>query len=103
MYAVVQSGGRQYRVQTGDQILVEKLPVEAGEQITLGEVLLVSGDAGVKVGTPLVEGAKVLVTVLAEEKGPKIRIFKYRPKQRYRRRKGHRQTYTRLRVDEIVA
>jgi len=81
---------------------VEKLPVEVGQQITLDEVLLVAGDAEVRIGTPLVEGAKVLATVVAQEKGPKIRIFKYRPKQRYRRRMGHRQTYTRLRVDEIV-
>lgn len=102
MYAVVRSGGRQYRVQAGDQFLVEKLPVEAGQQITLDEVLLVADDDGAKIGTPLVEGARVIATVLAQEKGPKIRIFKYRPKQRYRRRAGHRQTYTRLRVDEIV-
>ncbi len=103
MYAVVRSGGRQYKVQAGDQILVEKLPVEAGQQITLDEVLLVKDGDEVKIGTPLVEGAKVVATVLAQEKGPKIRIFKYRPKQRYRRRMGHRQIYTRLRVDEIVA
>lgn len=103
MYAVIRSGGRQYRVQAGDQLLVEKLPVEAGQQITLDEVLLVAGEKETKIGTPLVEGAKVVATVLGQEKGPKIRIFKYRPKQRYRRRAGHRQTYTRLRVDEIVA
>ncbi|HHS98564.1 MAG TPA: 50S ribosomal protein L21, partial [Chloroflexi bacterium] len=96
MYAVVRSGGRQYRVQEGDQFLVEKLPVEVGQQIVLDEVLLVANGDEVKIGTPLVEGAKVLATVLAQEKGPKIRIFKYRPKQRYRRRMGHRQTYTRL-------
>ena len=102
MYAVVRSGGRQYRVQEGDQFLVEKLPVEVGQQIVLDEVLLVANGDEVKIGTPLVEGAKVLATVLAQEKGPKIRIFKYRPKQRYRRRMGHRQVYTRLRVDEIV-
>jgi len=102
VYAVVRTGGRQYRVQEGDQLLVEKLPVEAGQQIVLDEVLLVANGDDVKVGTPLVEGAKVRVTVLAQERGPKIRIFKYRPKQRYRRRMGHRQIYTRLRVDEIV-
>ncbi|HEY76063.1 MAG TPA: 50S ribosomal protein L21 [Thermoflexia bacterium] len=102
MYAVVRSGGRQYRVEEGDQFLVEKLPVEVGQQIELDEVLLVANGDDVKIGTPLVKGAKVRVTVLAQEKGPKIRIFKYRPKQRYRRRMGHRQTYTRLRVDEIV-
>lgn len=102
MYAVVRSGGRQYRAQAGDQLLVEKLPVEAGEQLTLDEVLLVADDDGVQVGTPLVDGAKVMATVLAQEKGPKIRIFKYKPRKRYRRHQGHRQMYTRLRIDEII-
>ncbi|MBN1955170.1 MAG: 50S ribosomal protein L21 [Anaerolineae bacterium] len=101
MYAVIQSGGRQYRVQPGDQLLVEKLPVAAGEKIELDQVLLVAGEQ-VKIGTPLVEGARVRASVVAEEKGPKIRIFKYRPRKRYRKRAGHRQTYTRLQIDEIV-
>lgn len=102
MYAIVRSGGRQYRVSVGDQLLVEKLPAQAGDQIVLDEVLLVAGGDGVRIGTPAVEGARVRATVLGQEKGPKIRIFKYIPKERYRRRQGHRQTYTRLRVDEIV-
>jgi large subunit ribosomal protein L21 len=102
LYAVVRSGGRQYRVQAGDQFLVEKLSAEAGQQLTLDEVLLVADEGKAKVGTPLVKGAKVKVTVVGQERGPKIRIFKYRPKQRYRRRLGHRQNYTRLRVDDIV-
>jgi len=102
VYAVVRSGGRQYRAEVGSELLVEKLPVEEGQQITLEEVLLVAGEGEVKIGTPLVKGARVVATVVAQEKGPKIHIFKYRPKQRYRRRQGHRQTYTRLRVDEIV-
>lgn len=102
MYAIVRSGGRQYRVSVGDQLLVEKLPVQAGEQIVLDEVLLVAGEDGVRVGAPLVDGAQVRATVLGQEKGPKIRIFKYIPKERYRRRQGHRQIYTRLRVDEIA-
>ncbi len=102
MYAVVRSGGRQYRVQAGDQFLVEKLPAEAGKRITLDEVLLVSTGDEVRIGTPLVEGARVVATVLGQEKGPKIRIFKYHPRKRYRLRAGHRQTYTRLRVDEIL-
>ncbi len=103
MYTVFQVSGRQYRAEVGDQFLVDKLSADAGQQVTLDEVLLVADGGEVQVGTPLVEGAKVKVTVLAHEKGPKIRVFKYRPKQRYRRRMGHRQTYTRLRVDEIVA
>ncbi len=103
MYAVVRTGGHQYRVSVGDQLLVEKLPVQEGEQVDLNEVLLVADDNGqVHIGTPLVEGARVRATVLAQEKGPKIRIFKYIPKERYRRRKGHRQWYTRLRVEEIL-
>lgn len=103
MYAVVRVGGRQYRAEPGAQFLVEKLPVPAGEQLTLDQVLLVGEGDQVQIGRPLVAGAVVKATVLTHEKGPKIRIFKYRPKERYRRRAGHRQTYTRLRVDEIVA
>ncbi|MCS7283764.1 MAG: 50S ribosomal protein L21 [Anaerolineae bacterium] len=103
MYAVVRTGGHQYRVSVGDQLLVEKLPVPEGAHIELEEVLLVADDSGqVRIGTPLVEGARVRARVLAQEKGPKIRIFKYIPKERYRRRKGHRQQYTRLQVEEIV-
>ena len=103
VYAVVKSGGRQFRASVGDTILVDRLPAAAGQQLELGEVLLVADGAQVKVGQPTVDGAKVVATVLAEEKGPKVRIFKYRPKERYRQRAGHRQLYTRLRVDEIVA
>jgi large subunit ribosomal protein L21 len=102
VYAVVKSGARQYRAEVGDTILVERVPGEVGEQLELKEVLLVADGEKVKVGQPAVKKAKVLATVVAQEKGPKVRIFKYRPKERYRRRIGHRQQYTRLRVDEIV-
>ncbi len=102
MYAVVKSGARQYRASIGDTIRVEKLPVDPGEQIELDEVLLVVNDDEVTIGQPSVEGAKVLATVVAQEKGPKITIFKYRPSKRYRRHAGHRQPYTRLRVDDII-
>lgn len=102
MYAVVKSGARQYRANVGDTIRVEKLSVDPGEQIELDEVLLVVDDDDVTIGQPSVEGAKVLATVVAQEKGPKITIFKYRPSKRYRRRAGHRQSYTRLRVDDII-
>ena len=101
MYAVLKSGARQYRATIGDTIRVEKLPIDPGEQIEL-EVLLVVDDNEVRVGQPTVEGAKVLATVVAQEKGPKITVFKYRPRKRYRRHAGHRQLYTRLRIDEIV-
>lgn len=102
MYAVVRSGGRQYRASVGDTVLVERLGAPVGQQLEMDQVLLIADGEQVTVGRPVVEGAKVLATVVAQEKGPKIRVFKYRPKQRYRRRAGHRQWYTRLRVDQIV-
>ena len=103
VYAVVKSGARQYRAEVGDTLLVERLPAGVGQQLQLDEVLLVADGERVEVGRPTVSGASVVATVVAQEKGPKVRIFKYRPKQRYRRRIGHRQQVTRLRVDEIVA
>jgi large subunit ribosomal protein L21 len=102
VYAVVKSGARQYRASVGDTIVVERLPVGAGQKLELDEVLLVADGERVEIGQPTVDGAKVLATVVAEEKGPKVRIFRYHPRKRYRRRAGHRQRYTRLRVDEIV-
>ena len=102
MYVVLESGGRQYRAEPGQTVLVEKLPQAVGEQIELNGVLLVAGDDGVHIGRPFVDGALVRATVLRQEQGPKIRIFKYKPKKRYRRRAGHHQDYTRLRIDEIV-
>ena len=103
MYAVIKTGGKQYRVSAGDSIDVEKLPHEVGEQIELDQVLLVANGNGSKIGQPLVEGAKVKATVTRQAKGRKVIVFKYRPRNRYRRKKGHRQHYTRLRIDEIVA
>ena len=103
MYAVVKTGGKQYRVSPGDSIEVEKLPHDVGTQIDLDEVLLVVNGSGAKVGQPLVEGAKVKATVTRQIKGPKVIVFKYRSSSRYRRKRGHRQQYTRLRIDEIVA
>ena len=102
MYAVVKSGARQYRASVGDTITVERLPAEVGQQLELGEVLLVADGEQIEIGQPTVGGAKILATVVAQEKGPKIRIFKYHPRKRYRQRAGHRQRYTRLRVDKIV-
>jgi large subunit ribosomal protein L21 len=103
MYAVVKTGGKQYRVSPGDSIEVEKLPYEVGEQIELDTVLLVAGDSGTKIGQPVVEDAKVKATVTRQARGRKVVIFKFRSSNRYRRKKGHRQHYTRLRIDEIVA
>jgi large subunit ribosomal protein L21 len=102
VYAIMKSGARQYRATVGDTIRVEKLPIDPGEQIELNEVLLVVDDNEVRIGQPTIDGAKVLATVVAQEKGPKITVFKYRPRKRYRRRAGHRQFYTRLRIDEIA-
>ncbi len=102
MYAVVESGGRQYKAIEGQAIKVELLPHQTGEQIELERVLLIADGDSVQIGRPVIEGAKVKVTVLAETKGPKVIIYKQHPRKRYRRRAGHRQRYTQLRVDEIV-
>ena len=103
MYAVVETSGKQYKVSAGEIIDVDKLSLEVGEKIELDRVLLVADGEDVRVGQPIIEGAKVVATVTAHGKGPKIIVFKYRPKQRYRRKRGHRQAYTRLMIDEIVA
>jgi large subunit ribosomal protein L21 len=103
VYAIVKSGGRQYRAEEGQSFSVEKLPYEVGEQIELPEVLLLANDAEVQVGQPTVPGASVKATVIDQYRGKKIFVWKYKPKKRYRRRQGHRQSYTRLRIDEIVA
>ncbi len=103
MYAVVETGGKQYRVTVGQTIEVEKLPFAVGEKVELDKVLLVADGDEVKVGQPTVKGAKVLATVVEHGKGKKIIVFKYKPKERYRRKKGHRQAYTRLRIEKIVA
>ncbi|HEX9989352.1 MAG TPA: 50S ribosomal protein L21 [Chloroflexia bacterium] len=102
MYAIVRTGGHQYRVAPGDTIEVEKLDAEKGAEVELTEVLMVSGDNGVQVGTPLVEGARVLATVVSQGKGEKLIVFKFKPKKRYRRKTGHRQSLTRLAIKEIA-
>lgn len=102
MYAVIKSGAHQYKATIGDELIVERLPFGVGEQVELNEVYLLADEDEVMVGKPTVDGAVVRATVVDEFRGPKIHIFKYKPKERYRRRKGHRQTYMRLRIDEIV-
>ncbi len=102
MYAIIRTGGRQYRAEVGAEIDVERLPIEVGESFEIDEVLLLADGDQATVGTPLVEGAKVKATVVNQYRDRKIIVWKYRPKQRYRRKKGHRQYYTRLRIDEIV-
>ena len=102
MYAVVKSGTHQYKATVGSDLIVERLPYEVGTQIELDEVFLLDDGEEVLVGQPTVDGALVRATVVEEFRGPKIKIFKYKPKERYRRRMGHRQTYMRLHVDDIV-
>ena len=103
MYAVVRTGSKQIRVQPGDVVSVERLEGEPGETVELREVLLLGGETGasIRVGTPLIAGAVVRATVRSEVKGPKVRIFKFRRRKRYRLRKGHRQKYTQIHIDAI--
>jgi large subunit ribosomal protein L21 len=100
MYAVVRAGGKQLRVEPGDVVDVELLEGEPGQRVELREVLLIGGDE-LRVGRPLVEGARVTATIQGDASGPKIRIFKYKRRKRYRLRKGHRQHYTRILIDGI--
>jgi large subunit ribosomal protein L21 len=102
VYAVIETGGKQYRLQVGDVVNVELLPVEPGQSVDLERVLMVGGEGGIKVGQPLVAGAIVRTTVIDHGKGDKVISFKYKPKVRYRRRIGHRQQFTRLSVQEII-
>ncbi|ACZ19131.1 50S ribosomal protein L21 [Thermanaerovibrio acidaminovorans] len=101
MYAIVETGGKQYRVKEGDRIRVELLKAEEGSTVTLDRVLLVSSDDSVKVGSPVLEGAKVTAKVLGHGKEDKVVVFKYRRKKNYRRFRGHRQHYTDLLVEGI--
>ena len=101
MYAIIRSGGRQYRAEVGKTIDVERLPNEVDESIEVTDVLLVGDGDSTMVGQPLVAGAKVTVTVVDQYRAKKVMVYKYRQRTNYRRRYGHRQYYTRLRVDEI--
>ena len=103
MYAVLSSGGKQYRVEPGSTVLMERLPSEPGASILFDRVLLIGDGDDVTVGTPVVSGATVSGTVLGEELGPKLVIFKFKQKVKYRRRTGHRQHLLRVRIDEINA
>jgi large subunit ribosomal protein L21 len=101
MYAVVRTGGKQVRVQPGDVVAVELLEGEPGQRVELDQVLLVGGEGDLKIGAPTVEGARVVAEIEGQTKGPKIQIFKLRRRKRYRLRKGHRQRYTRIRIESI--
>ena len=102
IYAIIETGGKQYQVKPGATIEVEKLPVEEGARVEFDRVLLVNSDDGIKVGMPLVDGAKVIAEVVEQGRAKKIIVFKYKHKARYRRRNGHRQPYTKLSIKEIT-
>jgi large subunit ribosomal protein L21 len=102
MYAVFKTGGKQYRVAAGDQVRVEKLPGNAGDTVTFDQVLMVGGDA-LKLGTPLVGGAKVEAKIVTQGLGKKLIVFKFRRRKNYRRKNGHRQPFTALQIVNIVA
>jgi large subunit ribosomal protein L21 len=101
-YAIVEDGGKQYKAVIGSTIEVDHFASEMGETIDLERVLLVADEDQVEVGTPLVAGAKVQATVVAQIKAPKVVVFRYSPKKRFRLKRGHRQQYTRLRIESIV-
>ena len=103
MHAIIETGGKQYKVAEGDTLFIEKLNAEAGEAVTFDKVLAVVDGDKATFGTPVVEGAKVDATVVKNGKGKKIRIFKYNPKKGYRRRQGHRQPYTKVTIGKIEA
>ena len=103
MFAVVETGGKQYKVSPGQTVEVEKLPAEPGDTVELGRVLLISTDDETFIGAPLVEDAKVVARVAQLKRGPKLIIFRYKSKSRYRRKTGHRQDYTELTIQDIWA
>lgn len=101
MYAIIETGGKQYRVQPGDELKIEKLAIEENETVTFDKVLMVGSESGVKVGTPLVEGASVSAKVVCNGKGKKIIVFKYKNKTNYRRFRGHRQPFSLVQIETI--
>ena len=102
MYAVIQTGGKQYRVKSGEQVKVESLAAEVGAAVSFDRVLMLGEGDGVRVGAPFVDGAAVKATVVAQGRGEKIRIFKMRRRKHFAKTQGHRQGFTEVRIDEIV-
>ena len=102
MYAVIKTGGKQYKVAAGEKIKVEQIAADVGQEIVIDQVLAVGDGADIKVGTPLVLGASVTVTVLSHGRGDKIRIFKMRRRKHYQKRQGHRQNFTELQIGAIA-
>ncbi|MBI2308729.1 MAG: 50S ribosomal protein L21 [Rhodocyclales bacterium] len=103
MYAVIKTGGKQYRVAAGEKLKVEQIPADVGAEITLDQILMVGEGESVKIGAPLVSGASVKATVLAQGRHDKVKIFKMRRRKHYQKHQGHRQNYTELRIDAINA
>ena len=103
MYAIVKTGGKQYKVAQGDVLFVEKLEANEGDGVTLDQVLAVAGENGLTVGAPVVEGATVTAKVVAQGKAKKVIVYKYKAKKDYRRKQGHRQPYTKLVIESINA
>jgi len=102
MFAVIETGGKQYRVEKGDVLDVERTPVGDDQSLLFDRVLLIAGDGSTRLGNPLLAGAHVSARLLAEVRGPKVRIFKHKKRKQYRRQGGHRQDYLRVRIEEIV-
>ncbi|AUS08429.1 50S ribosomal protein L21 [Laceyella sacchari] len=101
MYALIETGGKQYRVEQNSVLYIEKLNANEGETVTFDKVLLVNKDGEIKVGSPVVEGAKVVGKVVKHGKGKKVTVFKYKPKKNYKRKKGHRQPFTQVVIESI--
>lgn len=103
MYAVIKTGGKQYRVAAGEKLKIEQIPADIGAEVLLDQVLMVGEGEGVKLGQPFLSGASVKATVLSQGRADKVRIFKMRRRKHYQKRQGHRQNFTELRIDSINA
>ena len=103
MYAIIETGGKQYKVEAGDVLFIEKLDVEADSEVTFDKVIAVGADDGIKVGAPYVEGATVTAKAIKNGKGKKITVFTYKPKKNAKRKMGHRQPYTKVEISAINA
>ena len=102
MYAIMETGGKQFKVQQGDVLQIEKLDAEVGQTVEVSKVLAIGQESGLTIGRPFVEGARVMLKITAQGKGEKILVFKYKPKKKYRKLRGHRQPYSQVVVDEIL-
>ncbi|HWN66932.1 MAG TPA: 50S ribosomal protein L21 [Haliangium sp.] len=103
MYAVIQTGGKQYRVAPGDTLTVEKLPGNVGDSVEFGEVLMLSKDGSLAMGKPVIQGAKVTGKIVAHGRGDKLVVYKFRRRKNYRLRNGHRQNYTSIQISDVLA